>query len=115
MEAIGGYDQFYNFGGVEDRDMASRLQKKGINEHWLKLGQAPLYHQWHPIVTNEKEGFFPDKWWDDMNIYFQLNIDRIKRNDDNWGKFIYLEDRPVLNSIGKNFELDNERLGTYDK
>lgn len=115
LEDIGGYDQFYNFWGVEDRDLASRLQKKGIKEHWLDLGHAPLYHQWHPIVTNLKIGFFPDKWWDDMNIYYQLNIDRIKRNDDNWGKLLFKEDRPVLNSNRKQFEFDKEGKSTYDK
>jgi glycosyltransferase involved in cell wall biosynthesis len=115
MEAIGGYDQFYNFWGVEDRDLASRLRKKGLKEHWLELGRAPLFHQWHPIVSFEKDGLFPDKWWEDMNIYYQLNIDKIERNDENWGKFLLKDDRPVFDSVGKIFEFDNKLLGPWDK
>ena len=115
IEDIGGYDEFYNFWGVEDRDLGSRLKKYGIKELWLELGVAPIYHQWHPTVSNDKSDFFPDKWWDDMNIYYQLNIDKIKRNDDNWGKFIHKQDRPILNLKEKLFEFDNNKTGTFDK
>ena len=115
MLEIGGYDEFFCFWGVEDRDLGSRLRKKGIKEHWLDIGLSPMFHQWHPTVTHEKDSFFPDKWWDDMNIYYQLNIDKIKRNNDDWGQFINILDRPILKLNEKIFEFEIDKTGTFDK
>lgn len=96
IEKIGGYDEFYCFWGVEDRDLHNRLEILGLKTKWSDKTRTPMYHQWHPMVSNTHKGFFPEKWWDDMNIYYALNINSTERNNDEWGKLYTEENRPLL-------------------
>ena len=115
LEEIRGYDEFYCFWGVEDRDLHARLHQKGIKESWLAPEQAPLFHQWHPTLRVDKEGFIPDKWWEDMNIYYQINIHRIVRNSDDWARLLVKEDRIVLSATERYFDFKVEKKGVSAK
>jgi predicted glycosyltransferase involved in capsule biosynthesis len=106
IEEVGGYDEYYCFWGVEDRDLRNRLDKSGNKQEWLEVGESYLYHQWHEVVSVGKKNFLPDRWWDDMNIYFEINSDKIKRNGENWGKKTNKEERKVLSSKTKEFICD---------
>lgn len=96
LEKINGYDEYFCFWGLEDNDLFMRLKSEGLMEEWLPLNQSPVYHQWHPVVSNTKKNFFPDRWYDDMLIYYAVNQSVLKRNLNNWGKLYEESDRPIL-------------------
>lgn len=96
LEEIRAYDEFYAFWGAEDRDLNNRLEQLGITDKWIAVEDAQIYHQWHPLTSNLKNSSFPDKWWEEMNIYYALNSKTLVRNDENWGKTYCDEDRPSL-------------------
>ncbi|MBJ7879173.1 glycosyltransferase family 2 protein [Gelidibacter salicanalis] len=96
LEKINGYDEYFCFWGLEDNDLFMRLKREGLKEEWLSLNQSPVYHQWHPVVSNTKKNFFPDRWYDDMIIYYAVNQSVLKRNLNNWGKLYEQADRPIL-------------------
>ena len=95
LESINAYDEYYCFWGVEDRDLSGRTEQLGIETQWIDNKNFPVFHQWHPDASRAKKGFFPDRWWEKMNIHFQLNINNPVRNDENWGKLYTFEDRLV--------------------
>lgn len=95
LESINGFDEYYCFWGVEDRDVDRRMRLIGALPVQLDKYRYPIYHQWHPIVSNRKRGFFPEKWWDTINIYFSLNRDNPVRNPNGWGRYTRIEDRPI--------------------
>jgi hypothetical protein len=103
---IGGYDEFYCYWGVEDRDLNHRLTKLGLLETWMNK-QAPVFHQWHPLTSDFYASGFPLQWWEDMNIYFERNKSKVVRNGMEWGKLLTKKDRPVLN---ENFPVKNIKL-----
>jgi len=105
FEQVGGFDEFYCFWGQEDEDLYQRLLKVGIRDLWLIKQTSPMYHQWHEIVSDQKKGFFPEKWWDDMNIYYSLNLHKVERNNCSWGNILTLENRKTLTS-GKFATMD---------
>ena len=96
LEEIHGYDEYYCFWGVEDRDLNCRVQLMGITSVELDRERYPILHQWHPSVSNRKRGVYTEKRWDTINIYCSLNRDRPIRNENGWGKYIRLEDRPIF-------------------
>jgi len=93
---IGGYDEFYCFWGHEDNDLFHRLDKLGIKTEWMLPEVAPVYHQWHPIASSETKNFMPDRWWDLMTIYMNLNRDKLVRNTNGWGRIYSIKERPSL-------------------
>lgn len=95
IESIHGYDEYYSFWGVEDRDLSLRIELLGIETRWNDNEKYPVFHQWHADVSRAKKGFFPHKWWEKMNIHYQLNINTAIRNNEHWGKLIKPEDRLV--------------------
>ncbi|WP_159022661.1 glycosyltransferase family 2 protein [Formosa sp. L2A11] len=94
---INGFDEFYCFWGFEDLDLYLRLKNLGIQEKWLEESVAPVFHQWHPIVSNENRYLFPNKWYEQMLIYFRLNINNSIRNNRSWGGVINAKDRLINN------------------
>lgn len=104
IEKIGGYDEYYCFWGIEDRDLFLRLNNLGFKEKWLDEGLAPVYHQWHPTFSSLKDDICPTLWWEEMNIYYSLNKRVNVRNNGNWGELVVSREifkRDVL----INFEL----------
>jgi len=102
LESINAYDEYYCFWGVEDRDLFERINQLGVEIQWIDNEKYPVFHQWHADASRAKKNFFPDKWWEKMNIHFQVNIKNPVRNDENWGKLYTFEDRlayrlPALN------------------
>ncbi len=96
LEKIHGFDEYYCFWGVEDRDLYSRLDQFGIKSVGIDISKYPVFHQWHPEVSGGKRGFFPDRWWENMNIYYQVNINKLKRNNEQWGKLFSKDERKVF-------------------
>lgn len=99
---VGGFDEYYQFWGVEDRDLEHRLIKSGIKTKWLDLTKCILYHQWHPIHNNKTFSFMPIGYWEDAELYYGGNIKNVVRNlDDSWGHVVARESRPALNLLDK--------------
>ncbi|MEM6843548.1 MAG: glycosyltransferase [Bacteroidota bacterium] len=96
LNRINGYDEYYAYWGVEDRDLNLRIKSRGVEDFWLDKRECQIYHQWHPKTSNLKNSDFPDKWWEEMNIYFSLNQKNLVRNEKGWGKIYTSEDRPSL-------------------
>lgn len=113
LETIRGYDEYYCFWGVEDRDLNSRLEQKGIKSVWIDRLRYPVYHQWHPIASNQTKGFFPDRWWDEMNIYYQINYSILERNDEKWGTLI--KERPIENASPVPYMISRKYVKSYEK
>lgn len=113
LEKIRGFDEYYCFWGVEDRDLYSRLDQMGIKTFCLDIKKYPVFHQWHPEASGAKKGFFPDRWWESMNIHFQLNKKKLKRNDEGWGRLLTKEDRKVFNCKEINFEYNDSGSWFY--
>jgi len=111
LEKIRGFDEYYCFWGVEDRDLYSRLDQLGIKSIGIDIEEYPVFHQWHPEVSGAKRGFFPDRWWENMNIYYQLNISKLVRNDANWGKLFAKENRKVFDA--RDVLFDYSRSGEW--
>jgi len=107
LEKIRGFDEYYCFWGVEDRDLYSRLDQMEMKTFCLDIKKYPVFHQWHPDASGAKKGFFPDRWWESMNMHFQFNKQNLVRNDENWGKLLKKENRSVFNCKEKTFEYKN--------
>jgi glycosyltransferase involved in cell wall biosynthesis len=111
IEEIRGYDEYYAFWGVEDRDLYTRLDKLGIKSAWIDHEKTPVFHQWHTEASGANRNFFPDRWWENMNIHYQRNIENLIRNDINWGKLLGTGDRPVFNA--KEIVFDYQESGNW--
>jgi glycosyltransferase involved in cell wall biosynthesis len=93
-----GYDEYYRYYGVEDRDMSHRLRLMGIEDKWLN-DQTAMYHQWHPAADYETRTVMPDTIWSAMQIQYQAHLNEVVRNDDNWGRIHSRENRPVFQFV----------------
>jgi GT2 family glycosyltransferase len=85
---VGGFDEGYEGYGGEDTDFGQRAVSAGAALWWL--GDAPAYHQWHPvsappvehvtdIVRNanrfrERWGWFPMQGW--LDAFADLGLAR---------------------------------------
>lgn len=104
LEEIRGYDEYYCFWGVEDRDLYGRLDQLGLESVWTDHLLFPVFHQWHPEVSGARKGFFPDRWWENMNMHYQLKIYTPERNDEDWGKLYHTEGRKVFRAREVDFK-----------
>lgn len=107
LEAIRGYDEYYCYWGVEDRDLHSRLNQMDLKSIWIDHLEYPVLHQWHPEVSGAKKGFFPDRWWENINMHYQLNIRKLERNNIKWGKLYTADDRRIFHSREIEFKYNN--------
>jgi glycosyltransferase involved in cell wall biosynthesis len=96
LEEIGGYDEYFCFWGREDLDLFGRLELNGIQTNWFPPNKVPVYHQWHPLTSTLSNSQFPDKWWEDMSIYYYLNKNKIVRNPAGWGEILHPNTRKSL-------------------
>jgi Predicted glycosyltransferases len=103
IEALNGFDEYYCIWGVEDRDLVSRLRRINVEIFVMQADNSPVFHQWHPIASDQKRNFFPDRWWDTMNIYYQSQINAVRRNPKGMGKIFTEKDRPVFSAAVNEF------------
>ncbi len=103
---INGFDEFYRIWGLEDHDLKDRLINVGLEYKLIPLTEAPLYHQWHPIVSDRNKSINPDGWYKTLKNYYDNNK-TIKRNNDDWGKIIDTKERKALNIYNNIDEYDS--------
>ena len=97
-EKMGGFDEFYCYWGVEDRDLKEREMKMGLEICDLK-DQTYMHHQWHAKADYSVMNFMPVGHWIRMENHFWQQSENIVRNNGNWGKNISPEQRPLLQII----------------
>lgn len=102
---IGGFDEYYRFWGVEDRDLAERLRLYGLEASYLPP-EVAMFHQWHPSRDDRSDGFLPLGAWGRMNDHFQAHRSEIVRNAGSWGNVVASESRSVLRFL----DFDNGSL-----
>lgn len=93
---INGYDERYQYWGLEDLDWVTRLTKVGYKQIWLP-DEYKIYHQWH--VKSEKGNLRPFNVTIDSNVFFLENYIRPVLDIQNWGNNLTKEERPILNYI----------------
>jgi len=113
LHDLHGFDEFYRYWGVEDRDLATRLEKKGITHYWLH-DHAPdasyLFHQWHPPSNHLNYDFMPLGVWDSVILHNLQHEDILLRNPQQWGSIATTEERTVLQFL----DLETSQLIAHD-
>ena len=104
-----GYDEYYRYYGVEDRDMSHRLRLMGIEDKWLN-DKTAMYHQWHPSADFTMQNLIPDGVKSRNETYFQRNQHIVIRNNMDWGKIHTMENRLALCFV----DVDNQTLRDDD-
>ncbi|MEL6925381.1 MAG: glycosyltransferase [Bacteroidota bacterium] len=110
LEKMQGFDEYYCFWGVEDRDVNTREKAMGLNVRWMN-DTTYMHHQWHPTVNNVTPGFMPDGWWFKMENHYHRHLDQIVRNGDSWGQIQTKADRPIFDFI----DFEKQQLLQQDK
>ncbi len=105
IQQIRGFDECYEYWGVEDRDIHRRLMKMGLEEVWMN-DKTAMFHQWHPPVDVKTAGLMPDGQWARMQCHYYRYTDQIVRNTDDWGRIYTASDRPVFRFL----DFENQRL-----
>jgi len=99
LNAIEGFDEFYQVWGAEDDDLYNRIEALGYQKQMVDATQIPVYHQWHPTQAPA----LPDLWYLTMldRLYAQPPSDRSKRSDGYWritptGGVMHTQNRPAF-------------------
>lgn len=90
-----GFDEYYEYWGIEDRDLNHRLREAGLAEQWIE-DATDLFHQWHPPADVKTPGFLPAGLWGRMELYYHEHKATLVRNDASWGKLLTDTDRAVF-------------------
>ncbi|MFH2008143.1 MAG: glycosyltransferase [bacterium] len=108
FQELRGYDEYYRYYGVEDRDLSARLRLAGLEEHWLDTETA-MYHQWHPDVNYNDDAVLPEGVWGRLQIHYHARQDAVQRNADGWGELHTPDDRPVFRFVDVDRQLLRQR------
>jgi glycosyltransferase involved in cell wall biosynthesis len=95
FQSVRGFDEYFEYWGVEDRDLNQRLARLGIETEWINDWTA-IYHQWHPPMNYNVIGAIPDGLWNMLNVYYYLMGDQVVRNSPDWGHIHTLKERIVF-------------------
>jgi glycosyltransferase involved in cell wall biosynthesis len=98
FQEMRGYDEYYRYYGVEDRDINERLRLLGIEEKRLN-DKSAMFHQWHPSANYNVRDLLPEGVMGRMETHFHRYQHETLRNNDNWGKLYTRENRPVLRFV----------------
>lgn len=105
-----GFCEAIQFWGGEDNDWVRRLTRAGAQIHWLETKDFKLTHTWHAWDNNPVTRPFTAVV--DTLHYEMANLVTEYRNE-NWGKALRTEDRPILAALSResvDFELGNGTL-----
>ena len=92
---LGGFDEYYQYWGVEDRDLHHRLMSLGLQELWLN-DQTHIFHQWHAQADYSTSNFMPQGFWGRANVHYHRHLHELTRNDSHWGHIHRSDERSVF-------------------
>ncbi|MGF1531047.1 MAG: glycosyltransferase family 2 protein [Puniceicoccaceae bacterium] len=98
-EGIGGFDETFEFWGLEDDDLHRRERLIGLKHRTIE--DLRLLHQWHPYANYFTPGFLPDGYWLWLENHLYRNRNEAVRNAEGWGICLGAEQRPLLARIGQ--------------
>ncbi len=96
LQKTNNFDEFYRFWGMEDNDFLKKLETLGANIIFLENEKMPIFHQWHPILSQ----VLPKGWQEIINDYFKKKYEHIF--------FEKTENQKTENQ--KPIHLENERI-----
>jgi len=105
-----GFDETYQYWGLEDRDMNHRLLSMNIQEVWLN-DQTYMFHQWHPSANYRVANVMPDGYWGRVQVYYYKQQGVLQRNPRDWGRILSASERGVFEFI----DFENARLVNEEK
>lgn len=110
--AAGGFDEYYQYWGLEDLDLSNRLSTLGIQEYWLNDLNVYIYHQWHPRQNYLTSNFFPDGYWERYILYYHTKKNKPTMAQNEWGRVQETEERPIYQFLNfeKNQIIESEKL-----
>lgn len=116
FEELGGFDEFYCYWGIEDRDLKEREMAYGLSIESLN-GKTNMFHQWHTTANYNTLGFLPQGLWQRMESHYHNQKDIIQRNPQGWGKIYKTEDRSLLKHIDfeKREIIEGDKVKWFDK
>jgi glycosyltransferase involved in cell wall biosynthesis len=94
---MNGYDEYFYFWGIEDRDVRNRFQLLGLKEVWDD--DIYQFHQWHQVKTFSTDRYMPVGFWPKIQEYYFKNLKKLKRNDSNFGKLLKSDERKIFEYI----------------
>lgn len=109
LHQANGFDEYYRYWGVEDRDLFHRLTNHhGLGVTWMPDDQpdCAIYHQWHPLSFNpawntrapRNSTFSPGVWSHLLYRYYHFYY-HPERNPQGWGQIYSASDRPAFRYI----------------
>jgi glycosyltransferase involved in cell wall biosynthesis len=106
-----GFDEYYQYWGLEDHDFYHRLMFYGLKEVWLNNHTA-LYHQWHPSPHYLLAHGMPEGYWGRACLHQYRNAANPLRNPAGWGALKTADQRPSLLHVDFNAStvLDSPQL-----
>ena len=115
MEELHGFDEFFCFWGVEDRDLNLREKALGLSIRWMN-DKTYMHHQWHATANYATPGFMPEGWWFKMENYFLQNQKRLQRNPNGWGEKLTTKERGIFEFIDfeKKELIQKEKIKVLD-
>ena len=102
---LGGFDEYYQYWGIEDRDFYRRLKSSGLQELWLN-DQTHIFHQWHAQADYSTSNFMPQGFWGRANVHYFRYLRELTRNDGHWGYVHKFDERKVF----KYLDFEKQRL-----
>lgn len=94
-EELGGFDETFEFWGIEDDDLHEREKILGLSHRWLE-DEVRVLHQWHPYANYLTPGFLPEGYWMWLENYFRLKRNEPVRNGAGWGHCWEPDEREVF-------------------
>lgn len=95
FEEVGGYDERYEYWGLEDLDWPERLKKVGYNQIWLPT-EFKIFHMWHISMS---DSIYRPYTASQNSIRFSVeNLIQPILNQE-YGKSLRIEERPILKFI----------------
>ena len=97
LTQIHGFDESFEYWGMEDTDIQWRLTKLGLRQTWID-DKTSIFHQWHPKERGGVPRSHNQRWVQD---YLSQVNDTLTRNATDWGQIKQRDERPLLKLLSK--------------
>jgi glycosyltransferase involved in cell wall biosynthesis len=92
IKELQGFDEQFEYWGLEDNDLRDRLDEWGLIERWAD-NRTAIFHQWHPPAIRRTPSYQQRL----LMPYYKEVRGRLIRNGPDWGAITSQEQRPLFN------------------